>query len=191
MFFDIPEMDLKHVGAFPVERDHDEEVGCGLDGLVVQSPVAIVPIFQCSAKYRCRIRATVSAGIICSASKRIHEHPYSAAPHANDRPEARLVPTRTRFAGHETEGRGNPSHLADPSRGPKPPASVFSLPVSMVEAPALALLMPAVGLEALKAPGIVTTGGAAVALAAVARPANPRDRAAPRGHTGALQKDHA
>jgi hypothetical protein len=94
-------MNLKHVGAFPVERDHDEEVGCGLDG--------------------------------------------------------RLVPTRTRFAGHETEGRGNPSHLADPSRGPKPPASVFSLPVSMVEAPALAPLMPAVGLEALKAPGIVTT----------------------------------
>jgi hypothetical protein len=48
---------------------------------------------------------------------------------------------------------------------------------------ALAPPMPAVGFPALKKAGVLTTGGAAFAVASVARPADPEDR----GDHGATQ----
>src|SRR5712692_6672462 len=156
------------------------------------SSAAIVPIFQCSAKKRCRIRATVSGAITCSASKRVNEHPHTTAPHAKDRPVGRGASTPARFDGDGSEGRGKPGRRATLIRHADVlgAASVLPLAVPMVEPPALAPLIPAVGIPALKKPGVITTGGAAIALASVARPADPENRAAPRGHASALQKDH-
>ena len=72
-------------------------------------------------------------------------------------------------------------------RHARPTATVFPLAVPMVKPSFYATLVAEVGAAALPAPGFVSAGGTAVALSAIAVPADPEHCMAPQ--TRSLTKD--
>jgi hypothetical protein len=70
---------------------------------------------------------------------------------------------------------------------PSPPATVFALPVAMVESALVGSLVSTIGLAPLTVPRLLPAGLPAVPLAAVAPSAHPEDHAADA--TSPLQKD--
>jgi hypothetical protein len=69
-------------------------------------------------------------------------------------------------------------------------ASIFSLPVAVVQSPIWALLVASIGAASLLEPSFTAASGTAIALPAIAVPADPEHRVASNAAANPLPENH-